>query len=169
MNDRSPSISTTGSHSRYSASSSGLPPMSISSSSKKTSERTASMILRARSQRWQPCAWYRTTLGIDSACRGRFGDALHRKTVSGKAHRGAAALHRPPGLVERARDDVVQLRVHLGLLPEVLLEPLDPFEVGNDDPSGVREDVRENEHALLLEDLVGGRRHRAVGALDNDF
>src|SRR5712691_848526 len=133
MNSRSPSISTTGSHTRYCASSTGFPPMSISSSSKETSERAASMILRARSQRWQPCAWYRTTLRIDSASRGRFRDALHRKAVGGKAHRRAAALHRPPRLVERARDDVVQLRVHLGLLPEVLLEALHPLEVRDDD------------------------------------
>ena len=71
-------------------------------------------------------------------------------------------------LAERARDDVVQARVHLLLLPEVLLQALHPLEVGDDDAAGVREHVREDEHAAVLEDLVGRRRDRPVRALADD-
>src|ERR1700675_2756413 len=93
-------------------------------------------------------------LRIYPARYGRFSDALDGQAVGSEAHRDTSALHQGPGLVERARDDVVQLRVDLGFLPEVLLQPLDPFEVGDDHAAGVRQDVGEDEHALLLEDLV---------------
>ena len=79
------------------------------------------------------------------------------------------SLRDPPRLVERARDDVVQLRVHLVLLPEVLLEALHPLEVGDDDAARVREHVGQDEDAALVEDLVGRRRHRAVRALADDL
>ena len=65
-------------------------------------------------------------------------------------------------------DDVVQLRVHLVLLPEVLLEALHPLEVRDDDAAGVREHVGQDEHAPVLEDLVGGRRDGPVRALADD-
>ena len=73
-----------------------------------------------------------------------------------------------PRLVERARDDRVQALVHLALRPEELLEALHPLEVRDDDAAGVREHVGDDEHAVLLEDLVGVRRRRAVRALEHD-
>ena len=98
----------------------------------------------------------------------RLGDALHREPVGSDAHRELAALGRVPGLVERAAHDVVELRVHLDLLPEVLLEALHPLEVRDDDAARVREHVGEDQHALVLEDRVGRRRDRAVRALADD-
>ena len=83
------------------------------------------------------------------------------------AHRHVALLHRRPRRIERLRDDVVELRVHLGLLPEVLLEALHPLEVRHDHAAGVGEHVRQNEHAHVVEDDVRGRRDRAVRALDD--
>ena len=68
-----------------------------------------------------------------------------------------------------ARVEMSFRRVHLVLLPEVLLEALDPLEVGDDHAAGVREHVREDEHAPVLEDLVGGGRRRAVRALADDL
>ena len=62
-----------------------------------------------------------------------------------------------------------ELRVDLVLLPEVLLQALHPLEVRDDDAAGVREDVGEDEHALVLEDRVGGRGDGAVRALDDDL
>ena len=73
-----------------------------------------------------------------------------------------------PGLLERLVDDVLELGVDLVLLPEVLLEALHPLEVGDDDAARVREHVGQDEDALVLEDLVGGRRGRAVRALADD-
>ena len=77
--------------------------------------------------------------------------------------------HRRPRLVERAGDDLVQPRVDLVFLPEVLLQPLHPLEVGDDDTAGVREHVRQDEHAVRLENLVGGRRDRPVRTLDDQL
>src|SRR5215475_11473986 len=108
--------------------------MSTSSYATPSSRRTS----RACSQRWQPCAVKRTTLGIDAAGHGCFRNALDRKAVRGTAHRDVPLLHLRPRLVERLRDDVVELRVDLGLLPEVLLETLDPLEVRHDHAARVR-------------------------------
>src|SRR4029079_15686517 len=108
--------------------------MSTSSSSKGTSARTPSITRRALSQRWQPSA--RTsvtmcpTLGVEATRRRCLGDAADGEGVGRLAHRQRPLLVGPPGPGERARDDVVQLGVHLRLLPEVLLEPLHPFEKG---------------------------------------
>ena len=44
-----------------------------------------------------------------------------------------------------------------------------PLEVGNDDAAGVRKDVGQDEHALVLEEIVGRRGHRPVCALDDDL
>src|SRR4029453_10654945 len=136
------------------------------STSWKASPSSARSTSRAFSQRWQPSAWYRTTLRIDAAGDRGLRDALDGQPVRREAHRDVLRLVERPGLVERARRDVVQLRVHLVPLPEVLLEALHPLEVGDEEPAGVAEDVREDEHALLLEDLVRGRRDWAVRALD---
>ena len=65
-----------------------------------------------------------------------------------------------PRVSLNARVEMSFRRVHLVFLPEVLLEALDPFEVGDDHPAGVRQHVRD-EHAPILEDVVGGRRRRA--------
>jgi hypothetical protein len=59
----------------------------------------------------------------------------------------------------------VQLRVHLVLAPEVLLEALHPLEVRDDDAARVREHVGQDEDAPVLEDRVGRGRHGAVRAL----
>src|SRR3954452_17846598 len=110
--------------------------MSTSSSSNAISARTPSITRRALSQRWQPSAWTSVTtcspLGVEATGRRRLGDASDRERVGGVAHRQGAFLVCAPGLGERAGDDVVQLRVHLGLLPEVLLEALHPLEVRDD-------------------------------------
>src|SRR5919197_5680448 len=135
--------------------------MSTSSSAKPSSACSPRTCSSARSHRWQPSAWKTTTLGIQATRGGGLGDALHREAVRGDAHRQLAPLGEVPGLVESAAHDVVQLRVHLGLLPEVLLEALHPFEVRDDDAAGVREHVRQDEHALVLEDLVGLGGHWA--------
>src|SRR5919197_6271776 len=112
--------------------------MSTMRRSNSRSARTSSTTASARSQRWQPCALYSVTaLRIEAPRRRRLGHPLHRDAVGGDAHARPAALARRPGLVEGAHDDVVQLRVHLGLLPEVLLEALHPLEVRDDDAARV--------------------------------
>src|SRR2546423_12716156 len=95
-----------------------------------------------------------TGLWIDATSDRGLGDALDRQSVGGDAHRYVARLRRLPGLVERTADDVVQLGVHLDLLPEVLLEALHPLEVGDDHTAGVREYVGEDQPAPILEDRI---------------
>src|SRR5437868_432729 len=123
--------------------------MSTSTSSSPSSSRASTRTPRARSQRCQPGAWYSvtTTVGIEAARRGRLGDAHDGGAVCGHPHARLALLAELPRLLEGAADDVAELDVDLVLLPEVLLQPLDPFEVGDDDASGVREHVREDQDA----------------------
>src|SRR6185436_2591101 len=97
----------------------------------------------------------RTTLRIDATSHRGFCNPLNREPVEAEAHRHALRLVNRPRLVERTRDDVVELCVHLVLFPEVLLEALHPLEVRDDDTTRVGEDVREDQDAVLLEDLVG--------------
>src|SRR5258705_12860634 len=103
--------------------------MSVSSSSNSRSARRSLSVLLARSQRWQFCAWYRTTLGIEPPGRGRLGNALDGETVGGHPHAHALARVDVPGLLEGLDHDLLELRVDLVLLPEVFLETLHPFEV----------------------------------------
>src|ERR1044072_7334239 len=146
--------------------------MSTSSSANGISARTASITRRALSQRGQPSAWTSVTtwpaLRVEATRGRRLCDAPDREGIGGLAHRQRALLVRPPGLGERAGDDVVQLRVDLGLLPEVLLESLHPLEVRDDDAACVREHVREDEDPPIVEDLVGLGSDRAVRALADD-
>src|SRR5213078_2522668 len=100
---------------------------------------------RARSHRPQPDAWYSVTtgpcLGIEAPGDRRVGDAANCDAVRREPHADRSLLRDAPGLVEGARGDVAELRVDLVLLPEVLLEALDPLEVRHDDAAGIREDV----------------------------
>ena len=55
------------------------------------------------------------------------------------------------------------------LAPEEAGAVLDPLEVRDGDAAGVGEDVRHDQDALLVQDLVGALRRRAVGAFDDDL
>src|SRR5436190_476171 len=140
--------------------------MSTASYSAPTRPRTS----RTRSHRWQPRAWKSVIfLGVEATRDRGFRDAMDGEAVGGEPHRDGPFCLRRPRLLEGARDDLVQPCVDLVLLPEVLLEALHPLEVRDDDAAGIREHVREHEHAVLLEDRVGGRRHRPVRALDDEL
>ncbi len=143
--------------------------MSTSSSSNPSSARAARTTSSARAQREQSAAWRTRTRATGtgpSSSSPRH--ALHREPVRRHAQARLHRLSRLPGLLERARDDVVELRVDLLLAPEVLLEALHPLEVRDDDAACVREDVREDEHAAILEDRVRCGRHGAVRALADE-
>src|ERR687895_2301207 len=140
--------------------------MSTSSASSPQTSRTTSS---ARSQRWQPAAWKTVTrLRIEPTRDGGLRHAADADPVRGDAEADPALLVRVPGLAEGAGDDVVQPLVHLFFLPEVLLQPLHPLEVRDDDAAGVRKHVGEHDDATVLEDLVGLRRDRAIRALADD-
>src|SRR5262249_42501959 len=65
--------------------------------------------------------------------------------------------------------DEFKLLVDGRLLPEVSLAVLDPLEVGGGDAAGVGQDVRDDEDALVGEDLVRGGGGGAGGAFADDF
>src|SRR5258708_37553375 len=58
----------------------------------------------------------------------------------------------------------MKLCVDLFLFPEEGLEVLDPLEIGNDHTAGVGDHVRDDKDAALVEDRIGIRRDRGVGA-----
>ena len=72
-------------------------------------------------------------------------------------------------LVEGLDHDLLELLVDVGLAPVVAVEVLDPLEVADGHAAGVAQDVRDHEHAALVEDLVGLGRRRAVGGLGDDL
>src|SRR5712672_327580 len=105
--------------------------MFTSSSSKSCSRSNSASVARARSQRWQLSAWKTVTLGIQAPRHRRLGDALDGQAVRRQPHAQVARLVHVPRFLERLVDDLLELRVDLVLLPEVLLEALHPLEVGD--------------------------------------
>src|SRR3712207_2777840 len=67
------------------------------------------------------------------------------------------------------RSDTPEAGVDLLELPEERLTVLDPLEVRDGDAAGVAEDVRDDGDPLRLQDLVGLRGGRAVGALGDQL
>ena len=70
--------------------------------------------------------------------------------------------------LERLDHDLLELGVDDGLAPVVAVEVLDPLEVADGDATGVAQDVGDQEHPVLEQDLVGLGRRRAVGGLGDE-
>ena len=70
---------------------------------------------------------------------------------------------------EGALHDDLELFVDLAFFPEKILQVLHPLEVADGDTAGVGQDVGNDEDALAVQDVVGHRRHRAVGRLGDDL
>ncbi len=62
----------------------------------------------------------------------------------------------------------VEARVDLVLAPEEAGEVLHPLEVADRDAAGVGQHVGHHQHALVVQDSVGLRGGRAVGAFDDE-
>ena len=71
-------------------------------------------------------------------------------------------------VVEAVAQDGLQLLVHNRFFPEVPLSVLHPLKVAGGHASGVGQNVRHNEDALLRQDLVGNSGGGPVGALYNN-
>src|SRR5258708_9456961 len=99
-----------------------------------------------------------------SHCR-RVGHALRRERIGRQAHVDALVDRCMEDLVEGPRDDVVQLRVDLLLLPEESLEVLHPLEIRHDHAARVRDDVRDQEDVPVVQDRVVLRRDGRVSSL----
>ena len=71
--------------------------------------------------------------------------------------------------MERLDHDDLELLVDLVLGPVVAVEVLHPLEVADGHAAGVAQDVRDHEHAVVVQDLVGLGGRRAVGGLGDDL
>src|SRR5580765_7456083 len=92
-------------------------------------------------------------------------DRLQRRA---DAEVDAVLLGHGHDLVERLDHDPLESLVDGVLIPEVAAAVLHPFEVADRDAARVRQDIRDEEDPLLLENLVGVRRRGAVGTLADD-
>src|SRR5690242_6618034 len=63
----------------------------------------------------------------------------------------------------------LQPLVNLFCAPIEMLEILDPLEVTSADSPGIREDVRNQRHISLEQNLIGLRRSRTIGALSHQL
>src|SRR5216110_2812207 len=94
---------------------------------------------------------------------------IDRDDVGGDAGVHLVLLRRHRDFVEGAHHDALEAPVHGVLVPEVAAAVLHPLEVAHGHAAGVREDVGNDEDALLLEDLVGGGGGGTVRALADDL
>src|SRR5438552_14581084 len=93
-------------------------------------------------------------LGIDTAGLEGFGDALNADDVSGGAHVAVMMLLSIFDSVEGLAHDAAKLLVNLVLVPEELLQVLDPLEVGHCHPAGVTQDVGQDNDAAVVQDVI---------------
>src|SRR5262249_9675381 len=110
----------------------------------------------------------RVSLRVQPADHVRVGDAANALHQRRRPEVHAVLVRGVPHAGEGARHQLLQPGDDLRLLPEVVLQPLYPFEIGDDDAARVRQDVGDHGHAAVLEDLIRFRRRGAVGALDHD-
>src|ERR1700694_850403 len=108
-------------------------------------------------------------LRVDTSGLAGAGNLVHREGVGSGAHRDFAAVGSLADLLVRARHDVSEALVDLALLPEEGLQVLHHLEVGNGYTAGIGDDVRDQEHAFLGEDVVGFRGSGSIGSLGDDL
>src|SRR5690349_2972873 len=108
------------------------------------------------------------SLGVNAALADGVGHAINSQHISGNAVIDGVGLGVFHHRLERLAHDVLQLLVDHGLLPEVSLAVLHPFEVGGGDAAGVGQNVGHNENALVGENVVCRRGGRSVGAFDEN-
>ena len=63
---------------------------------------------------------------------------------------------------------LVQFLVDTFFIPSELLDVLRPLEIAHGDAAGVGENIRNDQDAAFVENLIGLRRRRSIGALDDD-
>src|SRR6266568_8270495 len=105
--------------------------------------------------------------GIEASLPRRARDARHGLHVRGHPHVELLLQLGLQDLAKRARDDRLQLLIHLVLRPEEGLQVLHPLEVRDRHPAGVGEDVWDEEDVALAKDRVSLWRGRAVRAFDD--
>ena len=95
--------------------------------------------------------------------------ATHGQEVGGLAHVDVPLLVDGVHALERLDHDLLEAVVDLVLGPEQAVQALDPLEVGHRDATGVGQDVRDEQDAVLVEDPVRLGGVGAVGGLARDL
>src|SRR5438309_6182367 len=108
-------------------------------------------------------------LGVYASRERGLGDPADRNHVRGRAHVDLVLLRHLEHVVEGLHHDLFQARVDRGLAPEEVLQILHPLEVTHGHAAGVAEDVRDEEHALLVENPIGFGRGGSVRGLGDDL
>src|ERR1035437_3348846 len=107
--------------------------------------------------------------GVQAADAAGFGDTRHAEHIRRQAHVDLLVGVDLEHVGEGPGHYLLQFRVDILLIPEEVVFVLHPLEVADRHATGVTEDVRDQEYALLVEDAVGFRGHWAVGRLGDDF
>ena len=71
--------------------------------------------------------------------------------------------------IEAVDHDFLETLVYRSYVPKVAHSVLDPFEIGNGDPSGIRQNIRDNEYFFVEENVIGLGCRGTIGALANNL
>jgi hypothetical protein len=116
-------------------------------------------------RRPKPC---RSGNGIQAALLACGQHPLAGNDEGRRAQRDIAFIGHRPDLIEGADHDVFEAAVDLLFAPEKAGEVLHPLEIRHRDAAGIGQHIRHHQDAALTQNIVGGRRGRAIGTLDDD-
>src|SRR5215472_2446797 len=108
-------------------------------------------------------------LCVDASLPDGVGDAADRQHVCGNPVVHAMRFGEVNYIFERLAQDELQLLVDCGFFPEVTLPVLHPLEVRSGYATGVGENVRNHEHLLIRQNLVGRSGGGTVRAFTNNL
>src|ERR1700683_1928744 len=94
--------------------------------------------------------------GVNAALADGVGHAINGQHIGCDAIVDLVRLGVANYIAEGRNHDLFKLLVHHGLFPEIALAILHPLEVRSGDAASVSQNVRDNEHAFIGQDIVGG-------------
>ena len=106
---------------------------------------------------------------VDASHLRVIGHAVYREHVCRGPSIGRMSVCITAQIVEAGDHLVLQTFVHDVLAPEVSHAVLDPLKIGDSHPARIRQNVRDHENSLLVEDFVGGRGCRTIRAFREHF
>src|SRR5450759_1354366 len=110
----------------------------------------------------------RRSLRPDAALDDRLGHTADGDNVRRSTVVTAVLLGSVVDLVKRLHHHLLQPAVHLGLVPEELLQVLRPFEIGDGHTASTSKNVGQHHHLLTTEHKVGFRCGRSIGGFGYD-
>src|ERR1035441_4713648 len=105
---------------------------------------------------------------INATLLQREGHSIDRQHVGGDSIIHFVMLRVTHNFLETPFDDVLEPVVHFLLAPKKSLPVLDPLEVADGYAAGIGQNVRYDEDAFAIHNIIRHRSARAVGALAED-